>query len=102
MQIKWNPFNTCKDKNTARPVVCSFPPIKGAFVVQKSRLTVCFEDPFWVAVYERIADVKLEAYKVPFGAEPKDSEVYKYFLTHWRRLRFSPPVAADVSFEVVV
>jgi hypothetical protein len=27
-----------------------------------------------------------------FGAEPKDYEVYEYFLKNWSRLRFSPPV----------
>ncbi len=58
-----------------------------------------YEDPFWVAVFERISDGKLEACKVTFGAEPKDYEVYNYFLTHWHCLRFSPPVVANVKFE---
>lgn len=58
------------------------------------RLTVYFEDPFWVGVYEREADGQVEACKLTFGAEPKDYEVYAYLLRQWRRLRFSPPVAA--------
>ncbi len=57
-------------------------------------LTVFFEDPFWVAVYERTAGRKLQAARVVFGAEPKDSDVYEFFLKNWSRLRFSPAVAA--------
>lgn len=57
-----------------------------------SQITVFFEAPFWVGVYERMTNQKLEAAKVVFGAEPKDYEVYDYFLRNWSRLRFSPPV----------
>ena len=35
------------------------------------RLTVFFEDPFWVGVFERIENGRLSAAKVTFGAEPK-------------------------------
>lgn len=59
-----------------------------------SKLTVFFDDPFWVAVYERTAGKKLTASRIVFGAEPKDYEVYAYFLQNWNRMRFSPPVAA--------
>lgn len=57
-----------------------------------SRLTVFFEDPFWVAVYESTQNGKLEAAKIVFGAEPRDYEVYEFFLKNWSKLRFSPPV----------
>ena len=59
-----------------------------------ARLTVCFEDPFWVAVCEREDGGKLEACKITFGAEPRDYEVYDFLLANWHRLEFSPPVAA--------
>lgn len=59
----------------------------------ESRLTVYFEDPFWVGVYERVCDGALEAAKITFGAEPKDHEVYAFLEKNWRKLRFSPPVA---------
>ena len=65
----------------------------------ESRLTVLFEDPFWVAVYERISDGKLEVSKVTFGGEPKDSEVYAFFLEHFGSLVFSPAVAVDEAPE---
>ena len=36
------------------------------------RLTVFFEEPFWIGVFERISEGKLSVCKVTFGAEPKD------------------------------
>ena len=39
------------------------------------KLTVYFEEPFWVGVFERIEDDKLSVTKVTFGVEPKDYEV---------------------------
>lgn len=34
----------------------------------KGSLTVFFEEPFWIGVFERIEDRKLSACKVTFGA----------------------------------
>jgi hypothetical protein len=58
-------------------------------------LTVYFEEPFWVGVYERVSDGTLTVCKITFGAEPKDYDVYQFLLDHWRELRFSPPVPYD-------
>ncbi len=44
------------------------------------RLTVFFEEPFWVGVFERISEGGLSACKVTFGAEPKDYEIYDFVL----------------------
>lgn len=60
-------------------------------------LTVFFEDPFWVGVFERIEDGKLSAAKVTFGKEPKDCEVYEYLLKHSSDLHFSPAVETVVK-----
>ena len=60
-------------------------------------LTVFFEDPFWVGVFERIEDNRLSVSKVTFGAEPKDHEVYEFILRHYFDLRFSPAVAAAAA-----
>ena len=43
----------------------------------EARLTVYFDDPFWVGVFERIEDGKLSVCKVTFGGEPKDYEVHR-------------------------
>lgn len=61
------------------------------------RLTVFFEDPFWVGIFECISDGKLSACKVTFGAEPKDYEVCDFVLKNYYQLRFSPAVATDVK-----
>ncbi len=61
------------------------------------KLTVFFEEPFWVGVFERVSDGKLSACKVTFGAEPKAYEVYDFVLKNYYRLRFSPAVATDVK-----
>ncbi len=62
-----------------------------------SSLTVIFEEPFWIGVFERYEDGKLSASKVTFGAEPKDYEVYEFILNHYYDLQFSPAVAAAVK-----
>ena len=64
---------------------------------EQCKLTVFFEGPFWVGVFERIEDGKLSAAKVTFGAEPKDYEVYEFILKHYYDLRFSPAVATVVK-----
>ena len=62
-----------------------------------SRLTVFFEEPFWVGVFERIDDSRLSVCKVTFGAEPKDHEILDFILKNHRRLKFSPSVAATAE-----
>ncbi len=59
----------------------------------ENRLTVFFDEPFWTAVYEVSANGELQAARIVFGAEPKDAEVYEYFLKNFTRLALSPPVA---------
>ena len=61
-----------------------------------TRLTVLFEAPFWVGIFERIEGNTLSVCKVTFGAEPKDYEVLAYVLKNHSRLRFSPSVAAAI------
>ena len=61
----------------------------------KTRLTVYFEDPFWVGVFERIEDGKLSVCKVTFGEEPKDYKVWDYVLHHCYELVFSPAIETE-------
>lgn len=56
-----------------------------------SRLTILFDDPFWIGLYEREDDTEYSVCRIVFGAEPRDQEVYAYLLEHWRTLRFSRP-----------
>lgn len=58
-------------------------------------LTVFFEDPFWVGVFERRIGKKLSVCKVTFGAEPKDCEVLEFVLNHYYGLSFSPAITVE-------
>ena len=58
----------------------------------ETKLTVFFDDPFWVGIFERTDDGKLSVCKVTFGAEPKDYEVWEYVLKHYYELKYSPAV----------
>ena len=62
-------------------------------------LTVLFEDPFWVGVYERREGRAYQVCKITFGAEPKDYEVYALLLEHWRHLPFSPSMEGAAPEE---
>ena len=61
------------------------------------KLTVFFEEPFWVGIFERIEDGKLSVAKVTFGAEPKDYEVQKYIQKCYFSLKFSSVVETVVK-----
>ena len=69
--------------------------------IDSTKLTVFFEAPFWIGVFERIERRKLSVCKVVFGAEPKDYEVWEYLLKNYSRLRFSPSVETVVKKESV-
>ena len=64
------------------------------------KLTVFFEEPFWIGVFERIENGKLSVCKVTFGAEPKDYEVWEFVLRYDYQLKFSPSVDVVVKKEV--
>lgn len=61
------------------------------------KLTVFFEQPFWVGVFEHIEDGKLSVAKVTFGIEPKDYEVQAYIQKYYSSLKFSPAVDTVVK-----
>lgn len=61
------------------------------------KLTVFFEGPFWVGVFERISNGRLSACKVTFGAEPKDYEVWDFVLRQYGKLKFGPEMKTEVK-----
>jgi hypothetical protein len=61
------------------------------------KLTVFFEEPFWVGVFEKTEDSLLETSRVVFGPEPRDYEVYFFVLENYYKLPFSRPVYAGES-----
>ncbi len=46
----------------------------------KVTMTVLFEEPFWIGIYEREDGESYQAAKILFGAEPKGLEVQEYLL----------------------
>ena len=62
--------------------------------MEELKLTVYFEDPFWVGVFERTQNGTLSVCKITFGAEPKDYAVHAYVLRHFYELHFSPALSA--------
>ena len=65
----------------------------------QSSLTILFEAPFWIGLYERTDNGKYEVCKITFGSEPKDYEVYEFLLRNWHKLKFSPPIQAEGAIE---
>jgi hypothetical protein len=53
-----------------------------------------FRGPVLVGVVELVSDGRLTACKITFGAEPKDTDVYRFLLDRWNTLVFSPPSPA--------
>ena len=62
-----------------------------------STLTVFFEEPYWVGVYEIEYAGTYQACKILFGAEPTDRQVYDFLHQHRGRLCFSPALEAAAA-----
>ena len=58
-------------------------------------LTVMFEDPFWIGLFEQTDHEGLHVCKVTFGAEPTDKEVMAFIDKNWHLLQFSQAVEAE-------
>lgn len=64
-----------------------------------NKLTVFFEGPFWVGVFERVEEGKLQICRVVFGQEPKDYEIYEFVLKNYYHLQFSEPISIEEKIE---
>ena len=65
------------------------------------KLTVFFEDPFWVGVFEQSLDGQMQVAKVTFGTEPSDQMVLHWILRQFHLLVFSPAVAIKARPKAV-
>lgn len=68
-------------------------------IIPQSSLTILFEAPFWIGIYERTDNDKYEVCIITFGSEPKDYEVYEFLLKNWHKLKFSLPIQAETAME---
>ncbi|KIN82335.1 YjdF family protein [Clostridium botulinum] len=57
------------------------------------KLTVLFDEPFWIGIFEKQDQDKIQICRVVFGGEPKDYEVYDFILKNYYNLKFSDPIA---------
>ncbi|HDK7167756.1 TPA: YjdF family protein [Clostridium botulinum] len=59
------------------------------------KLTVLFDDTFWIGIFEKQDQDKIQICRVVFGQEPKDYEVYDFILKNYYNLKFSDPIDID-------
>ncbi|SHK24547.1 Protein of unknown function [Clostridium cavendishii DSM 21758] len=59
------------------------------------KLTVLFENPFWIGVFEAYEDEIYKVCKVTFGPEPKDEDVIELVLRNFYSLSFSSGTKAE-------
>lgn len=62
-------------------------------------LTVLFEDPFWIGLFEMIDQNGLRVCKVTFGAEPTEKEVMEFVDKNWNHLQFTQPIETPTTSE---
>ncbi len=63
------------------------------------KLTVFFQQPFWIGLFERIEGEKLSVCKVTFGEQPKEQEVWEFILKKYHHLQFSDWVETAIRKE---
>jgi len=62
----------------------------------QGKLTVYFEDPFWVGVFERDDETGFRVSRIVFGPEPTDAELYEYIQQQYRHVDFGKPLQNSV------
>lgn len=62
-----------------------------------SKLTVRFEDPFWVGIIEVEDGGSYRVARHVFGAEPTTPEVLRFVCDKWRELRFADGIRIQVE-----
>ena len=60
-------------------------------------LTVLFEDPFWIGLFEVTDEDGLHVCKVTFGAEPTGQEIIEFVEKNWHKLGYSKGIEATSS-----
>jgi hypothetical protein len=63
----------------------------------EGKLTVYFEDPFWVGVFEREDETGYRVRRVVFGPEPSDAELLAYIQQKYSGLDFGKPLKSRVE-----
>jgi hypothetical protein len=65
----------------------------------EGKCTIFFEDPFWVAVFERADGEGYSTARYVFGAEPGQAELLEFAKQHFQALIFSQPLKLQIPLE---
>ena len=63
-------------------------------------LTVLFEDPFWIGLFEVADEEGLHVCKVTFGAEPTGQEIIEFVEKNWHKLKYSEGIETTSTLEI--
>lgn len=63
-------------------------------------LTVLFEDPFWIGLFEVTDEKGLHVCKVTFGAEPTGQEIIEFVEKNWHKLKYSEGIETTSTLEI--
>ena len=64
-------------------------------MISQIKLTVLFNDPFWIGVFEIIENDEYKVCKVTFGPEPREEETLELILNKFYSLNFSTPISSN-------
>lgn len=59
------------------------------------KLTICFEDPFWIGLVETQVDEVYNVARHVFGAEPTMPEIEDFIVNNWHTLKFGPELIVE-------
>lgn len=65
--------------------------------INSIKLTVLFEEQFWVGIFERTCQEQYSVARVVFGGEPSEPELYEFLLDFGNKINFSSPLKDVVS-----
>lgn len=57
-----------------------------------NKLTVFYENSFWVGVFEKIEGNKIKVCKVTFYKEPKSYDIYEFILKNYYKIKYSTDI----------
>lgn len=63
-------------------------------------LTILFEDPFWIGLFEVTDEEGLHVCKVTFGAEPTGQEIIEFVEKNWHKLKYSEGIETRSTLEI--
>ena len=66
-------------------------------MISQVKLTVLFNEPFWIGVFELIEDDEYKVCKVTYGCEPRVDETLDFILKRFYSLNFSSPISTEKS-----